>query len=218
MTTEPVQYTLVLVIIGSFNPVIINPLWLEKKGALGKKEATEAVVEVIHRDLTQFNLGWAACQITPDRFELRCDSIAFFEPSRDLFENIFKILRETPITAMGINHIITFDLAESKEFDRFGKFLAPLEIWNDSVSIPKLKTIEILEQPRSDKLPGYRQIKLEGISSSLVKYGILVNMNDHFEVNSISQMLEVVSKNWQLSFDKTKLITTSIWNQFLKAQ
>ncbi|HEV7349301.1 hypothetical protein [Telluribacter sp.] len=218
MTTEPVQYTIALVTIGSFNPVIISPAWLQGKGALGKQETESANIDIIHRELTQFSLSWSTCRVTPERFELICDSISYFEPMRDLFQSIFKVLRETPVNAIGINHVIVFDLGNATKFDQFGKFLATMDIWDETISHSKLKTIEILEQPRKDNLPGYRNIKLEGISNAKAKYGISISINDHFEVKSVSDMLDVISKNWQSSFDQTKLITTSLWNQFLKRQ
>lgn len=218
MTTEPVQYTIALVTIGSFNPVIISPTWLEKKGALGKDEEERATIELIHREMTQFSLGWSSCRVTPERFELACDSKAYFEPTKDLFQNIFKVLRETPVIAIGINHVIIFDLGDATKFDHFGKFLATMDIWKETISNSKLKTIEILEQPRGDKLSGHRNIRLEGISNAKAKYGVSISINDHFDVTSVSDMLNVISQNWQSSFDKTKSITTSIWNQFLKRQ
>jgi len=218
MTIEPVQYTIALVTIGSFNPVIISPLWLGIKGALGKDETESATVEMIHRELTQFSLSWAACRVTPERFELICDSIAYFEPTKDLFQNIFNVLRETPVTAIGINHVTVFDLGDATKFDQFGKFLAKMDIWNEAISNSKLKTIEILEQPRGDKLSGYRNIRLEGVSNAKAKYGVSISINDHFDVTSVSDMLNIISQNWQSSFDKTKSITTSLWNQFLKRQ
>ena len=62
--------TLAIVIIGNFNPAIIQPFWLSKKNLIKESDAENARDVLIHDQLTQFNLGWVAIEISLDKMRL----------------------------------------------------------------------------------------------------------------------------------------------------
>jgi hypothetical protein len=89
--------TMSIVLIGDFNPVIIQPFWLASRKLIREQEAQNAHVEIIHNELVKFELDWVSIEITKNRFEAKSSQEPYFDPMRDLCVGIFEFLRETPI-------------------------------------------------------------------------------------------------------------------------
>jgi hypothetical protein len=154
MALEHQIYTLAIVLIGEFNPVIISPFWLSSKKLIREQEAQSAKVEIIHNEITKFELEWAKIEVTKERFEIRTSQEPFFDPIRDLAISIFEILKETPITALGINHLKYYAVESEDTYYNFGNNLAPLSVWTEVLNDPRLFFLEIVETKRKDGLHG----------------------------------------------------------------
>jgi hypothetical protein len=205
--------TLVVVLLGKFNPAIIQPFWLAKKGLIREQEAENARVQVIHNDFTKINLDFVEIEVTIDRLVFKTTQEPYFEPLKDLIVGIFNILSEEPITAFGINHLRYYDLRDENRFYNFGNKLAPLNNWDEKLNDPRLFTLEILESNRLDKLNGQYRIKILPPDIKLAsKFCILIHINDHIEVEKndfLNQFLLV----WGKSFERADEVINSVWNK-----
>lgn len=211
--------TLSIVLIGDFNPVIIQPFWLESKKLIRETEAKKANVEVIHSDISKFDLDWVSFQITKDRFELRTSQEPYFEPLRDLIISIFEILKETPIRALGINHISNYALRDEKQYWSFGNSLSPLNMWDGILKDARLLELQIVEITRMDGLDGNFKVRITPADPELsIPYGIAFNINDHYVIPPDSsgrnnEMVTLLGKNWDYSFERNNLLIEQIWKK-----
>jgi hypothetical protein len=116
MTSEKYlqKESLSIVFLGEFNPVILQPFWLLNKGLIREEEAKNAKVGVIHNEIVKYELDWVGIEISKQRCEFKTTKSPYFYPMRDLAISVFKILRETPLKALGINHIFDFQLPSAE--------------------------------------------------------------------------------------------------------
>lgn len=208
-------YTLSIVFIGDFNPVIIQPFWLAHKKLIRDQEAEDAKDVLVHNELVKFDLGWAYLEITKNRFEIRTSKEPYFEVVKDLALSIFKVLKDTPIKVLGINHIKHFILTD-EELYNFGDKLAPLSNWNEFLSDPKMLFLEIIEQKRKDGLKGHIRIKVH--PSDQVGKGVVINLNDNFSLREDQngrngEIVNILQENWNNSQVLAEEISESIWKK-----
>lgn len=206
-------YTLSVTVLGDFNPVIIQPFWLANKKLIRDQEAQDAKIDVIHNEIVKFKFDWASIEITRERFEIRTSQEPYFEPLKDLVIGIFQILKETPIKAIGINHLKYFALSDAEKHYEFGNKIAPLNNWNDTLNDPRLLQAEIYEQKRADKIDGYYRVRIQPSDIKLsTPYAILINMNDHLNVKG-EFFGKVLSDNWKHSFSRSEEIIDKLWKK-----
>ena len=206
-------YKLVIVIVGNFNPSIIQPFWLANKKLIRENEAQNAEVNVVHNEITQFNIGWAHFEITSQKFQISTSQEPYFEPIRDLVIEIFNILKETPIKHFGINHMRYFDLRDKERYYNFGNKLAPLNNWNEFLNDPRLFSLTITERNRKDGLKGEYNISVQPPDIKIAsQFGLLININDHLNCEDQS-FLKIFSDNWEPSFKKADNTLESFWNK-----
>ena len=203
--------TLSLVIIGDFNPVIFQPYWLFSKGLIRDDEAKNANVDILHNEIVRFELDWLKMEITRSRCELSSSKVPYFEPLKDLVIGIFKILNETPIKSLGINHIFDLELKSDAQYYEFGNKLAPLELWKDDLRAPRLFQLEIFEYERKDGLEGSRKVRITPSDKS-ISFGVAVNINNHFDLKKIDFTTHLEA-NWDESFIQAKIIVENLLNK-----
>lgn len=194
---------LVLIFVGSFNPVIIQPFWLAHKGLIREEEGENAKVEVIHNELVKFDLDWLKVQVTRARLELRTTQEPYFEPLKDLAIGIVKILSETPIDSFGINHIRHYILESDQQYYNFGNKIAPLGNWSTIMKDPRLLTLEILMNKTENGSVRLRVQPSDSLKNS--KNSIMTNINDHYSSDGVGSkrndnLLKLLADNWQKSF------------------
>lgn len=194
---------LVLIFVGNFNPVIIQPFWLAHKNLIREEEGANAKVDVIHNELVKFELDWLKIQVTKARLELRTTQEPYFEPLKDLAIGIIKILNETPLDSFGLNHIRHYILESDKQYYDFGNKIAPLSNWNSIMKDPRLLALELLmNKPENGSI----RIRVQP-SDSLknTKNAIMTNINDHYSTDTMEpkrndQLLKLLTENWLNSF------------------
>ncbi len=210
------QRSLSVVLLGDFNPKIFQPFWFAHKKLLSEqecKEASENGIEVIHSSIVRFKTTWANFDISQTRFEIRTSNEQMFNPAKDLLNGIFNILNETPIKAIGINHILHYRMSNKEVYHNFGVDKGALKNWS-FMNNPKLLQIEIVESERTDGEKGSVRIRL--YPSDLVKpNGIAVNINDHYDVADGSngrqgEAMDLCNKYWNSSFDRAIEIANNI--------
>src|SRR5262245_12438798 len=109
----PEAKELSIVLIGKFNPVIINPNWLAGKeliNDLEAKEATESGNFITHPEVSQFGLSYFNVQVMQERYVITSMQEGFFDKICELTISIFSFLPETPIIQMGINTVYHYKL------------------------------------------------------------------------------------------------------------
>jgi len=196
-------YIFSIVFVGDFNPVIIQPYWLRSKGLIKEEEAENAKVEVIHNELVRFSIDWASLQITRDRFELRTSQQPYFEPLKDLGTSVFEILRETPLRAVGINHLRHYTLTE-KEYKELGNTLAPFKNWEGVLKSPALLSLEMIQQEEEGRAV---RVRIQPSDTLRAPYSFMININEHIrlhqgfeEKGSTIQIINALKAKWRSSF------------------
>lgn len=174
-----------IVVRGGFTPQIFHPSWFASKGLIGQKEADTAKVNIVHESVASFDLDWANLQVLADRFTVSTSDDGHEKALRDFVIGTFKLLMHTPITAVGINQTVHFQVEDNETWHKIGHKLAPKEpIWNSILTEPGTKSL-IIEGKHSDANKGYTLVKVE--PSSHFPNSIYVEINDHFKVGEDSK-------------------------------
>lgn len=208
----PQIYDFSIVIIGEFNPVIIQPQWLVNKKLIGEIEGESARIEIIHNEVVKFNLDWASFEVSRNRFQVRSSKQTHFISIKDLVIGIFRLLNETPLNKVGFNHMFHFTL-DSKDYYEFGKKLAPFNNFENVLNDPRLLTIEMID---------YEYVKNEGkyrvkISPSelLKSNGLSININNHYDSTSVNnnstEVIDIIDDKWEFSFNKASDMCENLW-------
>src|ERR1700680_1135767 len=173
-----------VVLVGSFNPAILQPAWLGARELVTKDEESSFVTQVISREVTILQLPWLLIQVTPERFEITSEDPAHYLALRDLVKGIFLILDSTPFNQMGITRWMHCAVESEQRWHALGDALAPKGPWQG-----------LLESTRPDKLPGMASLTILGTRESArsratratvepsarVKNGLFFRTHEHFE-------------------------------------
>lgn len=210
--------TLSVVIVGDFNPNILQPYWLSSKKLISEDEASAALLENIHPEISSFSLDWVRIEMTRKRCEFRTTKEPYFDAVKDLVIGVFGILRETPISQLGLNNIFELNLLDKQQFYDFGGRLTTLDLWNDSLSNPKLLQIEIVEEQRSDGNIGLRRVKVSSGMNANAPLRVDVAINDHFELrneNGNIDLISLIEENWENSARNSEQIVDGLLTKII---
>lgn len=211
--------TLSIVILGDFNPVIIQPFWLVNKKLIRELEAVDSKVELIHNEFVKYTIGdWCSIEILKDRVSIITSKELYFLPLKDLISNIFSILIETPIRSFGINHTMHFQLSSKEQYYNFGNKLAPLSNWSNFLNDPRVLNVEIVEEKREDGLKGTYKVKISpsDIGSDNT---ILISTNDHFDLGketNANLFVKLINDNFDSSINRARSVVENIWDNINK--
>jgi len=203
-----------IVFLGEFNPVILQPYWLHSKDLIREEEAKNAKVGIIHTEIVKYELDWVSFEISKQRCEFKTNKAPYFDPIKDLASSVFKILKETPIKSLGINHIYDLSLPNQDAYYEFGNILSPLKIWRDSLNDPRLLQLEIFEKDRKDNQEGQYRVRVTPTDENITN-GVTVNINDHFDLNNNQnginmEMVNCLEQNWTNSITRAKDIVEQL--------
>lgn len=202
-----------LVFVGNFNPSIIHPSWLVQKELIKESEGESAETKIVHERISKFSLKMTNFEVTENRFQIKTSDESFFDPARDLMASIFKILNETPVSALGINHIFHYEVNEEKYLE-VGKKLVPFDNWKDILERPRVMGLELQDRKRDDDYDGYIRFKVT--PSDLLDLGISLNINDHFnrqgDNTNTEDFVNLLIDNWDHSLEKAKQMVNNFWN------
>lgn len=209
-------YTLGIVLVGNFNPVIITPYWLSSKGIIREAEAETAKVHIIHPDITRFETDWLSFEATQTRLDFKTNRESHFSILRDLILSIFECLKETPISACGINHLCHYALRDIEEYHNFGYWLSPVLQLRDGLHEPKVLKVEYLETKDPENTEnGYIRMFIQPSDLIQDNKSVLIHCNHHFDnlkSDAKSMMLSITSK-WEYSFTKTNNVINILWEK-----
>jgi hypothetical protein len=150
-------------------------------------------VEVVHREIAAFKVGdWLRVRVEPIRFIAESSEPPFVKLSDLVVRTFGEVLTHTPISKMGINRRVHFNVGEEAIRNRIGQVLAPQEAWGEwakciaSTKAGKhggMVSLTMSQEDLDDREIGYIRAKVE--PSALIKggTGIFVEVNDHYEIS-----------------------------------
>lgn len=180
-----------IVLIGNFNPVIFRPEWFEKYEILSSKDTEQTNITIIHKEICDFNNEWLKLQVQTNRFYAETSEYPHVRLLDFVIKTFKDYLSHTPITKLGINRRVHFNVGNNDTRDRIGRTLAPREPWGKWGALIDagegefhggLKGLTMAIQKLDDREKGAINITVE--PSSLVKVGIFMNINDHYELSN----------------------------------
>jgi len=189
-----------IVLLGSFSPSMFQPAWLALHELIRPEEAESAKVEIIHPEVVIVSIATVKIQMTQDKYIGSTTDPSANEFLRDLTLGTFRLLRHTPIRAMGLNWSVHFRMASEEAWHKAGHRLAPKEPWIEVLEKPGMRSLT-MEGSRSDANKGKIQIRIE--PSSQVQPGIFIQINDHCEIQDYKPeagceaIMNLLLSNWK---------------------
>ncbi len=202
-----------VVLVGSFNPVIFQPMWFATEELLPKSEAEGADIKFVHPGATAFESGPFVLNVLIDRFEILTSQPQHHSALRDLVIGTFSLLRHTPIRAVGINRHLHFPKDARFSWNSVQRSLSPSLEWSAGDEVPEMAAIEFRWE-REEGIQGYRHVKIE--RSNREDDGTFFGINDHFQlgdeesVTGAGDAVDLIQANLLSSFACSEQMATSI--------
>jgi hypothetical protein len=206
-------YTLNLVVLGNFNPVIINPIWLMSKGLIRESEVRDP--EIIHSEISRFELDWLSVEVTPTRMDFNCKRESDFEVLKDLVISIFSILKETPVGAFGLNHLRHYSLRNIEDYISFGYWISPVETFKGFLNTPKVFSVTYVEDVKSEEF-GHFRVTISPSDLITDRKSVVFNVNHHIQNKDKTNAIEFLKRLpelWEYSFTRVDEINNGIWDK-----
>ncbi len=207
----------VVVAVGSFNPAIVTPDWLVRRGLISDSEGEECLSKMqalVQEGLMAFDATWFSLRLVQNQFILSTTS-GVTPRLRDLAVGIFSLLPETPLTAIGLNFVADLQFDSEDEYHRFGHFLAPKKVWNDlyptfnaglatlTIALDNSKREGVLDaMPKSEQ----RRFTMQP-SNTVSPHAVHIAFNHHYpidEKNGARDGLQIISSQWDLDQDEAE--------------
>ena len=185
-----VQETHSLVVVGRHNPAIFFPDWFLRHNLIRPEEAEQAQAQgdaspsqlrVVHPDITVLDFGWMNLQVNRERWVATASQPDSYEETRDLTLGTFRLLRHTPVKAVGINFGFHYELAE-EDFAKFFELLKPNPMWQGLFKDPLPVQLIFQEMAREGPYDGFTRFQIQ--PSTQVKNGVFIDINDHYQLDS----------------------------------
>jgi hypothetical protein len=204
-----------LVLVGAYDPTLLQPANLLKTGALTESDLSELRYELLAPEVTVAKLPWVRAVAERDRlvFATTIEAPAA-EPVRDFLLDVVELQPIKRFTALGINSEYHFGVASSEIWHNTGHRLAPKDdLWNKILKEPGTLSITI-QGVRDDGARGNVNIKVE--PSARIQPGIFVQINDHFEAdpatlaNKPDQLLRYLTVEWPVVMKRADQVLTAV--------
>jgi hypothetical protein len=188
-----------IVLLGSFNPQIYQPVWFGSQGLIRSQEAEKANIGIIHADVADFTSDWLRVQVTKERFFAGNTEAGHWQQLMDLVLGTFRILEHTPVTALGLNRMMHFPVRSPENWHAIGHSLAPKDFWRSVIDDPGMLSLTMQgKRPGSEK--ALLRVKVEPSKRpELAPHGVYVDTNEHYvdtEPGGLSRLMDVLLKNW----------------------
>jgi hypothetical protein len=183
-----------LVLIGKFNPSILQPRWMAGVNLFGEEEASEAKISLITQDTALFEVGeWLALHVTPERFQAT-GPFSHALKLRDLVIGLFTVLEHTPLAHLGINRGMHFRLTDGDERDALGGKLAPPGVWPTRFAAPKMSTLS-MKGGRANSKANWTTVTVEP-STRIPDVGVFVASHEHYEFEGAEEAVKVLRSSF----------------------
>src|SRR5262245_41270136 len=128
MEYAPQISVVAIVAVGSFNPLIFRPGWLNTKGVIVGGDYDSLSIQMVHASIVSLGLPWGEMFVDRERFSIQSQQEPVIQ-AHDFFVKCFQLLPESPIRGVGINREVHVDAGDSSVWDRIGDRLAPKAVW-----------------------------------------------------------------------------------------
>lgn len=205
-----------MVFLGQFNPAIFQPAWFASEGLIPEKEAENAEVQIIHPEFASFSLEWLNFRVGLERLSMETVKEPYYEILRDLAIGTFRLLRHTPIQALGINRSVHIAAESEEQWHDFGHSLAPKEPWGGILETPGLRQL-VMQGKRKDGYNGFIRVIVE--PSSRYQQSVFLSVNDHIELEKseptvgCKEIIEALASSWEQSMNASDDIITNLWKK-----
>lgn len=223
-----------IVVIGHFNPAIFSPDWMEKNGLIGADDA-EVVRQggagkqlIVSHQVTTFETKWFALQVLENQFSLTSKD-ALSPAFKDLAVSIFQLLPHTPLTALGLNFLAHFKLANEQDYHRVGDVLAPKNIWdelypNEHAGLANL-TIRIQQGSREEAIKSKDEKRIAVQPSSKFKFGAYLTYNAHREISGEGEesvrpgerAASIIDSEWESAWQDSMRVFDTVLTRTISA-
>lgn len=210
--------TSTIVLIGSFNPPIFQPLWLKEKELISPTDYENAALKIASIEISDFSLDWAHAQVTADRFFIQCTDMRRSEAMRDLAVGIFEILAETPLLKLGINLESKYQAQSEEQWNALGYKIVPPNFWNNHMNEPGMIKAEVREKKRQDEYLGFFGVTVRPAPNSNEKenFGVIISTNDHYAIEdkegivNSEPILNILKHQWEPSMRRSEKISAEV--------
>ncbi len=206
---KPYAQALSIVVVGRFNPAIFHPLWFKQLDVFSDKEIDESTKQfkgVVHRDIADFQIDWCRINVTEHRYMVSTKMDPYFERLRKLVYSSFELLSHTPVTALGINPEVDYNIRDKDKWNAFGHRILPKDDWREITCEPGMQEVKVKDKRANSTYEGYSMIRLT--PSEKVDFGIYIHMNEHFELGnmdstfSTKNLLDVLRDEFDPTIEK----------------
>ena len=193
LAPNPERQTLSVVFLGSFNPRIFHPIWFERENLTRLGELAASLSEkkgelLITPDLSRCEIGpEISIECLTNRLALNAATTLGEERLRSLATGIIGKLPHTPITAIGLNHTLVYEVAKEDDWHRIGDILVPKdEIWGKVMEgRPGMAILRV-----EDFRPGPPAVRvwatIEPVREPHPPYRFQIHINWHGDISSES--------------------------------
>ena len=213
-----------IVLSGDFNPKIFHPNWFAKQGILNNTEATQANIEIIHPEITIFEIDWIKVRVEKNRFTIESTMPPLIRVSDFVVNTFGDLLRHTPIGRVGINRGVHFKVSDFSKIDKLGKSLGPQNAWGEwgqDIEGPAsgdkhggLRLIVMEQRNLDDRYRGHIQAKVE--PSKNMTNGVIVDINDHYQIENsddvigCEEIISIVKNSFEPSMKRSEWIIDQV--------
>ncbi len=204
------------VAVGSLNPLIFHPEWFLRHGFITKEETEQAEIEIVHADVCRFKTSWFLLEVVQTRLVLRITNESRADDLRDMICNIFNVLGETPVAAIGLNREMRYSCVNEEVWHLVGNTLAPKDTWLRALPGREEKEVGMrsveIELQRSDELKGHIRVNVFP-SNYPPNQEVTFKINDHIQINDPVSFDKSIQDNPDV---KVSEIVAGQWDIFLK--
>ncbi len=169
-----------LVLLGNFNPRIVEPLWLAKQGLVAEEEAEQADRQLVDSEMSRIVFPWAELIVLKDQLQVESGAeLASDGQLRDLAIGMLRILSHTPVQVVSIQHRVTVIAASEDQWHNVGHNIAPKEIWEDILKRPGILDFA-MQGTRPDDHQGSVKVRIRPLPDP--RWGVWINVNDELVV------------------------------------
>lgn len=133
-----------IVVLGDFNPIIFQPLWLSSNDMLPKKDVDEVENPIISREVTAYDVAGFHLQVDQQRIVISTRDDSRIPIIRDIVLGSLTLLEHTPLRAIGFNFELHATMVSEAAWHSLGHFLAPKKAWSDLIESPGMQSISML--------------------------------------------------------------------------
>jgi hypothetical protein len=181
--SELEQRATTIVLIGRFNPRIFQPMWFASRKLLAEGDVDPESI-LVTDGVSAFRTHDISLLCAQDRCQVgTTQTTPTPDILRDLVTETFRLLSETPIRQVGINHaahipssVRTWETVAAQLGDPQRRFVL--------LEDQRLQTIE-LKGERGDGFDGSRTVHLQ--PSALLEDGVWFQLNDHIDLVDVSE-------------------------------